>query len=173
MLSRSKFFFLAVVLLGVSLVSAEAAANTPRPLGVFGAWQAFSYDEDGGKVCYMASKPTSAKGNYSSRGEIFAIITHRPGEGTRNVFSYITGYPYRAGSDVTVKIGSSNFLLFTQDDTAWAPDAETDNKITDAIRRGSNMVVTGTSARGTLTTDTFSLSGSGAAHDAITKECGL
>ena len=57
-----------------------------------------------------------------------------------------------------------------------APDLFLRNKIqkrTDAIRKGSKVVVKGTSSRGTLTTDTFSLKGSGNAHDAITKECNM
>lgn len=148
-----------------------ALADDPKPLGKFGAWQAFTFMEDGQRVCYMAATPTDMKGKYSVRGDVFALITHRPGEGTKNVFSYITGYTYKAGSDTTVKIDGDSFLLFTQDDTAWAPDAETDNKLADYIRKGSKMVVTGTSSRGTLTTDTFSLRGSTAAHNAITKAC--
>lgn len=148
-----------------------ARASESRPIGQFGAWQAFTFMEDGQKVCYMASKPSDMKGKYSSRGDVFALITHRPGEGTKNVFSYITGYTYKPSSDTIVKIDGDSFLLFTQDDTAWAPDAETDNKLADFIRKGSKMVVTGTSSRGTLTTDTFSLRGSSAAHDAITREC--
>lgn len=163
--------FVLVVAIGISLCPYQAQAAEPKPLGVHGEWQAFVFNEGGEKVCYMASQPTSAKGNYSSRGDIFALVTHRPAEGTRNVFSYITGYTYKPGSDATVKIDGDSFLLFTQDDTAWAPDADTDNKLTDYIRKGSNMVVTGTSSRGTLTTDTFSLRGSGAAYDAITREC--
>lgn len=160
-----------LALTGLCLCFGSAQAAEPRPLGVFGAWQAFVFYENGDKVCYMASQPTQAKGNYTKRGDIFALVTHRPGEGTRNVFSYITGYDYKSGSDATVKIDGDSFLLFTQDDTAWAPDAETDNKLTNHIRKGSKMVVTGTSSRGTLTTDTFSLRGSGAAYDAISKEC--
>lgn len=156
------------------LISGQAAfANEPRSIGVFGQWEAFSFNEGTGKVCYMAAKPKTAKGNYSSRGDIFALITHRPAEGTKNVFSYIAGYSYKAASNATLKIGGQSFLLFTQEDTAWAPDANTDNRITEALRKGTSMVITGTSSRGTVTTDTYNLSGSSAAYEAITKECAL
>jgi len=150
-----------------------AAANAPTLIGNYSDWSAYSFTEDGNKVCYMASQPTKAEGNYTRRGDIFALITHRPAESTRNVFSYITGYAYQSGSDVTVNIDGRRFSLFTQDETAWAPDAAMDNSLAQAIRSGRQMVVTGTSARGTKTTDTFSLRGSAAAHDAITKECGM
>ena len=163
------------LLTGLVLLSAAwfspAQASQPKLLSVDGDWSAYSFTEDGNKVCYMASKPTKAEGDYTSRGEIFALITHRPAEGTKNVFSYMTGYDYKPGSDVTVQVNGQSFVLFTQDETAWAPDADTDARLADAIRKGSKLVVKGVSARGTNTTDTFSLRGSGAAHDRISKEC--
>lgn len=150
-----------------------AQAADPRLLGKFSNWEAWELDDTGGKVCYMLSAPTKDSGAYKARGDIYALVTHRPAEGTRNVFSYIAGYEYQAKSAATVKIGDNKFSLFTQSDTAWAPDANTDNAIAEAIRKGSNMVVTGTSSRGTATTDTFSLKGSGDAHEAINKACGI
>ncbi len=153
------------------LTCAAAHASQPRKIGNYSDWAAYEFTENGNKVCYMASQPTKHEGDYTRRGEIFALITHRPGEGSRNVFSYIAGYPYRSGSDVTVTIDSRDFTLFTQDDTAWTPDQDADNRLAESIRRGSRMVVRGTSSRGTQTTDTFSLRGSAAAHDAITNAC--
>jgi len=154
-------------------VAPSAQASEPRLIGTYGSWSAYVFTEDGKKVCYMASQPTSAEGNYTRRGDIFALVTHRPAEGTKDVFSYITGYTYKPGSDATVKIDGNTFTLFTQDETAWTPDAETDKKLAQAIRAGNSLIVKGTSSRGTLTTDTFSLKGSGAAHDAISQECGI
>lgn len=148
-------------------------ADEPRLIETSGDWSAYVFMEDGKKVCYMASQPKKAEGDYTRRGDIFALITHRPGENTKDVFSYITGYSYKPGSDVTVTIDSDKFTLFSQDDTAWASDASTDGKISQAIRKGSKMVIKGVSSRGTQTTDTFSLKGSGAAHSAISKECGI
>jgi hypothetical protein len=40
-----------------------------------------------------------------------------------------------------------------------------------ALKKGSKLVVHGTSSRGTKTTDTYSLSGVTAAMDAIDKAC--
>ncbi len=172
MMKRTVFIALAMAAFLAVTQQASAAAE-PKLLGNYGKWSAYMFMEGGNKVCYMASQPTKAEGNYTRRGEIFALITHRPGEGTKDVFSYIAGYPYKPGSDATVSVGSNRFTLFTQDETAWAPDSSVDSKLAAAIRKGSDMVVKGTSTRGTVTTDTFSLSGSSAAHDAITKECGM
>lgn len=163
--------FLTVLLVLIAVPGAHA--SDPALIGTYGDWMAYSFKENGSKVCYMASTPKKAEGNYTRRGEIYALITHRPAQGTKNVFSYMTGYPYKANSDATVKIGGKSFTLFTQDETAWSPDAQSDKELVDAIRGGSNMIVKGTSSRGTLTTDTFSLKGSAAAYKAISRECGV
>ena len=170
---RKSFSLIGLTLLVCGFFSGSALASDPKEIGQFGDWSAYVFEENGNKVCYMASRPKKAEGNYTRRGDIFALVTHRPAEGSKNVFSYMTGYTYKAGSDATVKIGSQSFTLFTQDETAWAPDAETDEKLSNAIRKGSDMVVKGMSSRGTATTDTFSLKGSGGAHDAINKACGI
>lgn len=159
---------------GILFFTVSAAqASEPRLLSTFDDWSAYVFVEGGNKVCYMASQPTKKEGNYSTRGDVYALVTHRPAEGAKNVFSFMAGYPYEVGSEATVTIGSDKFSLFTQDDTAWAPDAAGDEKITAGIQKGVNMIVKGKSKRGTLTTDTFSLRGSGKAYEAITKECGL
>lgn len=156
----------------LTMTASQAMATDTRAIGTFGDWTAYVFEEDGNKVCYMASKPTKEEGDYNRRGEIYALITHRPAEGTKNVFSYVTGYTYKAGSDVSVSVNGNDYTLFTQNDTAWTPDAATDTRLANDIRAGSRMVVKGTSSRGTLTTDTFSLKGSSKAHDAITQACG-
>lgn len=160
------------MLLGV-IASQQAYASKPRLMGTFGDWSTYVFTENGNKVCYMVSKPKTAVGNYTSRGDVYALITHRPSEKTLNVFSYITGYPYKAGSDVSIEVNGRTFKLFTQDDTAWAADSAADSALAEAIRSGSNMVVKGMSKRGTLTTDTFGLTGSSKAHQTISEECGI
>ncbi len=157
-----------------SLCAGAARADEPRIIAKDGYWTAYTFIEDGKKVCYMASQPqkmdNSAK--KAKRGDVYALITNRPADGTKNVFSYIAGYTYKPGSNVTVTIGKDKFTLFTQDDTAWAPDGATDNKISAAMRKGKFMVVKGVSAHGTETTDNFALKGTGAAYEAITRDCG-
>ena len=163
------FGFIALTVLGTC--GGKAMASEPKHLSTHDAWAAYTFQENGNTVCYMASEPIKEEGNYTRRGKIYALITHRPSEGSRNVFSYITGYPYKEGSEADLIIDGTTFKLFTQDESAWAPDADMDARIANAIRKGSKMTVKGMSSRGTLTTDTFSLKGSSGAHDAITKAC--
>ncbi|WP_345853352.1 invasion associated locus B family protein [Nitrosomonas sp. HPC101] len=155
------------------MTSIAAHAAEPKSIGEFSDWVAYVYMEENNKVCYMIGKPNKEEGNYTKRGSVYALITHRPAEKSKNVFSFVAGYPYKANSEVTVSIGSQRFKLFTQNETAWAPDSATDNRLVSAIRGGNQMVVSGASAQGTATTDTFSLKGSSAAYAAISKECGI
>ncbi len=160
-------------LFGAAALHSVAQAQGIEPVGTFGDWSAFQISEDGNPACYMSSGPTKATGDYKKRGEVFAIVTHRPAEKRIGEVSIIAGYSYKAESTVAVAIGKQGFELFTQDDGAWALDTASDKKLIQAMRKGNRMVVKGTSARGTLTTDTYSLKGFTKAYRAIGKACGL
>lgn len=162
-------FILFVFLLAPSVVM----AGQPRFVQAYGDWDTYVFTEEGSKVCYMASRPVKDEGKYTKRGEIYAYITHRPGENTRDVFGYVSGYTYKSGADVTVDIDSKKTTLFSQDDKAWALDEASDKGLAKSVQSGSKMIVRGMSSRGTKTKDTFSLKGSGSAYKAITKQCGL
>ncbi|MES2728846.1 MAG: invasion associated locus B family protein [Pseudomonadota bacterium] len=172
-MTRPYNVFLAVFALALLALPVMTHAQTPKDLGQFGGWSTYSFQENGQNSCFMAAHPQKDEGAYKKRGDIIATITHRPAEKTRNTFSYATGYAYKVKSDVTVTIDGQKFTLFTDGETAWAPDQATDDALAKAIQQGSQMVVTGTSSRGTLTKDTFSLKGSGDAHAAISRACGL
>lgn len=154
-------------------LGADAQANEAVEIGKFGNWAAYTLVEDGKKICYMVGEPDKKEGVYNTRGDVFALITHRPTQSVRDVFSYISGYSYEAGSPASVTIDGKEFSLFTQEETAWTPDGATDSALAKAIQKGSKMVVKGTSKRGNLTTDTFILKGTGEAYKAISKACGM
>jgi invasion protein IalB len=160
-------------LLGVVAALPAAQAQGIKRVGSFGDWSAFQFSEDGSPACYMSSEPTKASGDYTKRGEIFAIVTHRPAEKRIGEVSIIAGYAYKKGSMVAVAIGNQKFELFTQEDGAWALDAPSDKKLIQAMKKGNRMVVKGTSTRGTVTTDTYSLKGFTKAYRAIGKACGI
>ena len=153
------------------LGSLSALAQDVTVIGTHGAWTDYSYQEDSGIVCYMASEPTKAEGNYTRRGDIFALVTHRPSENSIDVVSIVAGYPYQENSDVSVRIGSNSFELFTHGERAWTRDESSDKNMVQSMVRGNSMVVKGTSGRGTLTTDTYSLRGFTAAHKDISEAC--
>jgi invasion protein IalB len=161
------------LIIALFLMVHPAFAEEPKLISTHGDWAAYAFKENGGAVCYMASQPKKSEGAYKKRDQIFALVTHRPDENTKNVFSFIAGYTYKSGANITLTIDKKDYALFTNKDMAWAKDADTDNKITEALRKGSTMVIKGESARGTKTVDHFSLKGTGGAHDAINRACGI
>lgn len=154
------------------MAAAPAAAADPRHLGTFKDWNAFAFEEKGQKVCYISSQPKKTEPK-AKRGDIYALVTHRPSEKTLDVVSIIVGYPFKKGSEAEVSVDGKEFKLFTDGETAWARDAESDRAVTAALRNGKQMVVKGVSGRGTKTTDTYSLAGVGQAYDAINEACGV
>lgn len=170
--SRPTLFQLILVLLFAAVASAPALAQGIERLGDFGDWSAFQFTENGNKACYMASQPKKAEGDYKKRGDVYAIVTHRPGEKLRDEVSILAGYSYKDGSAAQVAIGDQTFELFTQGDGAWAKDKNADQALVKAMIKGSSMVVKGTSSRGTETVDTYSLTGFTKAYEAIGKACG-
>ena len=89
--------------------------------------------------------------------------------------SFVAGYAYpdKDRQDVDLDIDGTKFKLFTEKDTAWARDAETDRKIVEAMVRGKQAIVKGQPAKGQATTDTYSLIGFTQALQQIDKECGV
>jgi len=140
-------------------------------IGRFGDWQAQVFMEDDKLVCTTWTQPVQDKGDYKARGAIYLYVTHRPAEKRFNVVQIVTGYRYKKGSEVHVRIGGETFKLFTAFDSAWAHTPAIDRKLVAAMRRGNSMIVTGISSRGTNTTDTYSLKGISDAHDAINVAC--
>ena len=168
-----RFLFLRVLgsMFLICLASSLAHAAGPKAIGTFKGWTALLLVENKARTCYLHSVPQKSQGRYTKRGPTYVQVTHRDPAGVRNEVSVTAGYTYRKGGRVTIDIDGKKFSLFTQGDTAWSSDKKTDNSLVAAMRAGRNMVVRGTSSRGTLTTDRYSLSGFTAAHRAISKAC--
>jgi invasion protein IalB len=160
-------------LIALTLAAGPAGAADPKLLGNHKDWAAYSFEEGGKKVCYVSSMPKSSDPKGAKRGAIYTLITHRPAENANNVVSVALGYPLRKGSEVTVEIEKKSFALFTDGETGWARDTDTDKALVQALRGGGKLVVKGVSQRGTKTTDTYSLAGAGEALGAIGDACGV
>ncbi|WNK00409.1 invasion associated locus B family protein [Thalassospiraceae bacterium LMO-JJ14] len=139
-------------------------------LGKFQDWEAHTLKDGGTKVCYAATVPRKSEGKYTRRGDVFLLVSHRPGDKMIGYVSIEAGYPYGSKSKITARIGGASFPMYPGGELAFAHE---DRPLVEAMIRGQEMVVTGTSSRGTLTTDTFSLSGFTAAYKTASKECGV
>ena len=60
-----------------------------KELAKFNDWSAFAEGEGKNLACMAVSKPKKAEGDYSRRGDVFAIVTHLPGQNKWNEFSIV------------------------------------------------------------------------------------
>jgi hypothetical protein len=152
---------------------AQSAAPASRPLGSVDAWTAYSYTENGGRVCYLVGDPARSEPAGFRRHLATAMITHRPEENVTNVVSFTEGYTLKPDSEATLSVGDKKFDLFTNGDTAWSRTADLDRTIVDAMIKGRDAVLTASPPKGSRTTDTYSLAGFGKALALIDKACGV
>ena len=153
--------------------STAPGGGQPSLLGQFGDWGAYTASNAGKKVCYALAKPSSQATEPPNRPRdpAYIFVSTRPSENVRNEISIVIGYPFKPGSDATVDIGSAKYAMYTQADGAWIKNAAEEARMVDAMRRGSDLVVSGESGRGTKSTDRYALKGLSQALDRVAQEC--
>ena len=153
-----------------ALVATPALAQEVTLLEKFKDWSAYAA-AGSPKVCFAVAKPTNSNPKTVKRGPIFFYISQWPADKVVNEISVKMGYPFSEGAKVTVTVGSAKFELFTKDEGAFVDKPETEAKIIEAMKTGNTMKIEGKSARGTATSDTYSLNGLSDALDRAAKEC--
>lgn len=154
----------------LTLITTSAIAQEVKPLKKYKDWSTYSA-AGSPKVCFAVAQPKSIKPKGVRRGPIYFYISHYPGDKVADEISVKMGYPFPAGNKVTVTIGSDKFELFTKDEGAFIEKTADEGRLVEVMKAGSSMKVQGRSARGTNTTDTYSLGGISDALARIAKEC--
>ncbi|PWE76068.1 Invasion associated locus B family protein [Bradyrhizobium sp. SUTN9-2] len=153
--------------------AAVAGGAEPTLIGQFGTWGAYSATPNGKKVCFALAKPSSSKTNPPNRPRdpAYAFVSTRPAEKVNNEVSVMIGYALKPGSESTAEVGGASFAMYTQGDGLWIKNAAEEERMVEAMRKSADLVVKGVSAKGTETTDTFSLKGLAQALDKIAQDC--
>ncbi|TFV72460.1 Invasion associated locus B family protein [Bradyrhizobium frederickii] len=153
--------------------AAVAGGAEPTLIGQFGTWGAYSAAPNGKKVCFALAKPSSSKTNPPNRPRdpAYAFVSTRPAEKVNNEVSVMIGYALKPGSESTVEVGGAAYAMYTQGDGLWIKNAAEEERMVEAMRKSAELVVKGVSAKGTETTDTFSLKGLAQALDKIAQDC--
>ena len=159
-----------VLIAGLGTAVAQESSNV---VATEGDWTVFAADNP--RECWAVSPPRSTLNTRNgqpaevTRGDIRLYVAYRPGQNGEVSFS--GGYPFAPDSTVEVDVGGRTFNLFTEGESAWTGSPSDDEAMIAALRGGSSAVVTGRSARGTTTKDTFSLSGITAATNSARERC--
>ncbi|MFZ0569709.1 MAG: invasion associated locus B family protein [Rhodomicrobium sp.] len=150
---------------------AVPATPKARLLEKIGDWSVFIYEDAGSRVCFAAAAPTEMQPKTAKRTPVVFYVTDWPKDGVRNEISVKLGYSIKAKSAAAVTAGSQHFALPGDEDKAYAKDVSEEQKLLAAMAGGGMMVVKATSAKGTATTDQYSLEGASAAVRKLKEAC--
>jgi invasion protein IalB len=153
--------------------AAATGGVEPTLIGQFGTWGAYAATPNGKKVCFALAKPSSSKTNPPNRPRdpAYAFVSTRPAEKVINEVSVMIGYALKPGSESTIEVGGGSYSMYTQGDGLWIKNAAEEERMVEAMRKSADATVKGVSAKGTETTDTFSLKGLSQALDKIAQDC--
>jgi hypothetical protein len=139
-------------------------------LGQYDNWGAYWAAPEGRKICFAAARPNGAHSN-RGRKPAYMFISSRPHDRVKDEISMIASAPFRTKSDATATIGGKTYAMVTSVDGAWTKNANDEGKLIEAMRKGGDLVLKGTTDRGLQSTDVFSMKGLAQALDRIAREC--
>ncbi|MCA1368952.1 MULTISPECIES: invasion associated locus B family protein [Ensifer] len=154
---------IATALALVLAAAGVASAQSPTRIQQFSAWGAYSYQSGNGKVCYVLSVPKEKSPAGVDHGDIFFLVSQRPGQNISYEPQAMMGYQLQDNSKVNVVIDGRTFVMFTKGNSAWVENAAEEPALVAAMKSGKAMSVTAKSRRGTETNYSYSLSGISAA----------
>lgn len=153
------------------MLAGSAAAQTVDLVEKSGVWSLYADTASPKAVCFIAAQPQAVEPLGANRGPIFFYISAWPKDGVKAEPSIKVGYPVKADADMSVTVGTDTFKLFIKGERGFVSDQAEEQKLIEALKKGSNAQVKAMSARGTATTDTYSLAGLSTALDKLAATC--
>jgi len=156
---------------GIALsLAVPAAAEPANLLGVFGNWSAFSSGSGASLTCFALSKPRATQPRNAKRNAVYLMISDWPARKVKAEPQIVYGYQAKEGGAAALGVGGDKFAFFIRnsgkDGSAWLQQLNDNVRLITAMQGGVSVVAGGTNAKGTKTSDTYSLSGF---NDALAK----
>ena len=154
---KNKFFLLTLVL--IMTLSNLSFAEIKK-----GQWE-YVKDTD---YCLIQSAPSKTDiPEGKLRGENYLLV-YRMKNNIEPIIQITPGFNYKSSDSISVKIDDKNYSFYSDADTAWA---EEDQKVIKAMKKGSKLVTSGISDKGTKVVDTYTLMGFTAAFKKLMNDC--
>lgn len=172
-----KTFGYVIVLAGQLSTGTMALAQDVNRVATKIDWGVFVADNP--TECWVATSSREAITSLDVRldavnpGQPVLMAFYRPAEGGEGHVAFTAGYPFARGSTVSMAVPGFSFELLTDGEWAWPATNEDDSKVIRAMILGTRAVLSGRSAQGIVTKDTFSLWGFTAAFADAAKRCGF
>jgi hypothetical protein len=154
---KNNFFLLILIL--IVFLSNMSFAEIKK-----GQWE---YVEDS-DYCLIQSIPLKTDiPEGKTRGENYLLV-YRMKNNIEPIIQITAGFNYKSSDSVIVKIDEIDYNFYTDSDTAWAKD---DQKTIKAMKKGLELLTSGTSDRGTKVIDIYTLKGFTAAFNKLMNDC--
>jgi len=156
---------------------ADPPAPTPKPVGSFKAWHAYTFEDKGRLMCYTQGEPTRSYSSAEVRGKAALMVIQAPDAAAKDQVSVVLGLGSQDWKPVGITIGAKpgrgkKFTLkkFAVG-RAWADADRLDKQMVDAMKRYDWLVVSAVTSKGAKVQDTYNLSGFSDAYGAAVKAC--
>jgi hypothetical protein len=152
------------IVMGLSLAMVlPAAAEPANLLGVFGNWTAYSSGTGSSLTCFALSKPRATRPATAKRGPIYLMVSDWPARKVKGEAQIVYGYQGNEKGAAALGVGGDKYTFFIRNSgkegSAWLKQLGDNDKLIAAMQEHVSAVASGVSARGTKTSDTYSLSG--------------
>jgi hypothetical protein len=146
-------------------------AGKPKQLGTYGDWNALAATGKE-RTCYALGAPKErSPASKLKDTKAYVFISTRPGEGVRDEVAINLGYPTKDNSSANANIDGDDFELITKGTNAWVKNPAKEKEFVESLKGGAKLVVKATSAKGSATTDVYSLKGLSDALARAAQEC--
>jgi len=150
----------------------DPASGKPVQVASYGNWGAFLAVQSGKrKTCYVLAQPKDRAPSSLKRDPAYIFISSRPAENVHNEISFIMGFPMKDNGDAQADIGGTQFELISKGTNAWVKNPAQEGQFIEAMKKGAKLTIKAASAKGNMTTDSYSLAGLSQALDRVQKEC--
>jgi invasion associated locus B (IalB) protein len=149
----------------------EEAAK-PVQTASYGDWGAYLAQQGAKKkTCYALAQPKDREPAKLKRDPAYIFISSRPAENVHNEISIIMGFAMKDNSEAQADIGGSHFELIAKGSNAWIKNPAEEAQFIESMKKGSKLVIKAASAKGNMTTDSYSLAGLSQALERVQKDC--
>ncbi len=143
-----------------AFAAVPASADPATLLGAFQNWSAYSAGSGSDLTCYALTPPRASQPKGAKRTPIYLMVSDWPGRKVKAEPQLVLGYPVKENAPAALAIGATKFAFFARGTgSAWLQGLGDNARLIDTLGKGVSAVATGVSARGTKTSDTYSLAG--------------
>lgn len=160
-----------LALAATALIFASAAtAQEVVEQGNYKDWTVYVDKAAPDKFCFVTSEPKESAPSGAKREKPRSYISAWPKDGIKSEVSFRMGFPVKPDGGMAT-VGEDEFDVFGKGDRVYIKDPTQELKLVEAMKKGYELSVRVASERGTIVTDTYSLSGITAAMEKMQTTC--